>query len=116
MNKVLVIGIVGESVFMKCDHFHKTGETIKVDNIYTEIGGKGFNQALTIKELGGNVKFICALGLDKKKDEIVNEINNFTLDIELIQILFSSILDNFLLVIIFIYLQNLISKVALNLL
>ena len=69
MNKVLVIGIVGESVFMKCDHFHKTGETIKVDNIYTEIGGKGFNQALTIKELGGNVKFICALGLDKKKDE-----------------------------------------------
>ena len=28
MDKVLVIGIVGESVFMKCDHFHKPGETI----------------------------------------------------------------------------------------
>ncbi len=75
MNKILVIGIVGESVFMKCDHFHKPGETIKVDNIYTEIGGKGFNQALTIKQLGGNVLFTCALGSDSIKDKIINDIN-----------------------------------------
>ena len=75
MNKILVVGIVGESVFMKCDHFHKKGETIKVENIYTEIGGKGFNQALTIKRLGGEVKFVCALGNDLLKDKIINEIN-----------------------------------------
>lgn len=75
MNKILVVGIVGESVFMKCDHFHKKGETIKVESIYTEIGGKGFNQALTIKRLGGEVKFVCALGNDLLKDKIINEIN-----------------------------------------
>lgn len=75
MNKILVVGIVGESVFMKCDHFHKKGETIKVENIYTEIGGKGFNQALTINELGGKVKFVCALGNDILKDKIIDEIN-----------------------------------------
>lgn len=74
MNKILVIGIVGESIFMKCDHFHKPGETISVDDIYAEIGGKGFNQALTIKELGGDVKFICALGNDTIKDKCINDI------------------------------------------
>ena len=73
MNKILVIGIVGESVFMKCDHFHKPGETISVDDIYTEIGGKGFNQAFTIKELGGDVKFICALGNDQIKEKCIED-------------------------------------------
>ena len=64
MNKVLVVGIIGQSVFMKCKDFPKSGETIKVENIYTEVGGKGFNQALTIKNLGGNTTFVCALGDD----------------------------------------------------
>ena len=73
MNKILVIGIVGESVFMKCDHFHKPGETISVDDIYTEIGGKGFNQAFTIKVLDGDVKFICALGNDLIKDKCIED-------------------------------------------
>ena len=82
MNKILVIGIVGESVFMKCDHFHKPGETISVDNIYTEIGGKGFNQALTIKKLGGNVKFICALGNDHIKDKCIEDINKLGLNFD----------------------------------
>ncbi len=82
MKNVLVVGIVGESVFMKCDHFHNEGETIKVENIYKEIGGKGFNQALTINELGGKVKFICALGNDNLKDNIVNEINKLSVPFE----------------------------------
>lgn len=73
MNKILVVGIVGESVFMKCDHFHNPGETIAVNEIYTEIGGKGFNQALTIKILGGDVKFVCALGNDHIKEKCLNE-------------------------------------------
>ena len=29
-----VVGLVGESVFMNCDHFHQDGETISVENIY----------------------------------------------------------------------------------
>lgn len=73
--KALVVGIVGESVFMKCDHFHQEGETIRVDNIYKEIGGKGFNQALTIHSLGGDVTFVCSLGSDSIKNNTVDEMN-----------------------------------------
>lgn len=73
MNKILVVGIIGQSVFMKCKDFPKNGETIQVENIYSEVGGKGFNQALTIKNLGGNVKFVCALGNDYYGELCLNE-------------------------------------------
>lgn len=64
MKKVLVIGLVGESVFLKCDHFHRPSETISCEDMYTEIGGKGFNQALAIKVLGGDVLFVSSVGND----------------------------------------------------
>ena len=64
MKKILVIGLVGESVFLKCDHFHQPNETISCEKMYTEIGGKGFNQALTINTLGGDVEFISSIGND----------------------------------------------------
>lgn len=68
MKKILVLGLVGESVFLGCDHFHNKGETIVCDSMYTEIGGKGFNQALAIHTLGGNVKFISCIGNDTYGD------------------------------------------------
>ena len=73
MKKILVIGLVGDSIFMNCDHFHKEGETISVDNIYDEIGGKGFNQALTINKLNGDVTFISAIGNDIYKQKIIDD-------------------------------------------
>ncbi len=80
MKKILVIGLVGESVFMNCDHFHKNGETIICENIYDEIGGKGFNQALAIKTLGGNVKFISCIGNDNFGTKCVNDTQELGLE------------------------------------
>lgn len=80
MKKILVVGLVGESVFMKCDHFHKKAETIIVDHIYDEIGGKGFNQALTIKQLGGSVLFISAVGKDSNGQKCIEDTNKLGLE------------------------------------
>ena len=80
MKKILVIGLVGESVFLTCDHFHQKGETIVCDNMYTEIGGKGFNQALVIKTLGGNVKFISCIGKDTYGQICQDETNKLELE------------------------------------
>ena len=52
MKKILVLGLVGESVFLGCDHFHGKGETIVCDSMYNEIGGKGFNKSLSIMTEG----------------------------------------------------------------
>ncbi len=67
-NKVLVFGLVGESVFMQTDHFHNSGETITIDNIHKEPGGKGFNQAVTLARLGIKTTFISVIGNDYKKE------------------------------------------------
>lgn len=64
-NKVLIFGLVGESIFLSTDHFHQDGETIVVDEIHQEPGGKGFNQALTINAFKGDVTFIGVVGNDE---------------------------------------------------
>ncbi|MBO5712943.1 MAG: ribokinase [Clostridia bacterium] len=63
-GRVSVIGICGESIFMRLDHFHEVGETVVTDNIHIEAGGKGVNQALTLAKLGADVSFLTALGND----------------------------------------------------
>lgn len=61
---VLIIGLCGESVFLQTDHFHQDGETITIDSMYKEPGGKGYNQAIATKLMETNVAFIGAIGND----------------------------------------------------
>ncbi|MCK9537175.1 MAG: ribokinase [Bacilli bacterium] len=62
--RIVVIGLSGQSAFMKVDHFHNRGETLKATRIYFEPGGKGYNQAVSASRLGGEVYFISAIGND----------------------------------------------------
>lgn len=64
MSKVAAIGIVGESVFMTVEAFHKGGETVKANAIHKEFGGKGFNQAIAAKRYGAEVAFLGAVNAD----------------------------------------------------
>ena len=74
--KTLVIGLLGYSLFYDIDHFPKSGESMISNAITKEIGGKGFNQAYMIHELGGNVKFISTIGDDEFKSIIVKDLTN----------------------------------------
>lgn len=64
MNKVAVIGIVGNSVFLPVEKFHVGGETIEAKSVTFELGGKGFNQAVAAKRWGAEVSFLAAAGED----------------------------------------------------
>ena len=64
MKKVTVVGICGQSVFLKGKAVAKIGETRTFDKMHVELGGKGVNSALTIHRLGGDVRFLTALGKD----------------------------------------------------
>ena len=70
--KVSVIGLCGNSLFYELDEMPKKGETIKADNLHTELGGKGFNQAVTLAYLGANVSFLCAMHDDSIKKEALD--------------------------------------------
>ena len=64
MKKVAVVGICGQSIFLKGQSIAKVGETRAFDEMHVELGGKGINSALTIHKLGGNVRFFTVLGKD----------------------------------------------------
>ena len=64
MSKVAVIGLVGESVFLRVHRHQAVGETAHADSIYRELGGKGYNQAVAAARYGVEVSFLCAAHVD----------------------------------------------------
>ena len=64
MNKVAVIGVAGNSVFLSVGHFASEGETVEAQSVHFEPGGKGFNQAVAAARYGAGVAFLSATGQD----------------------------------------------------
>jgi len=64
LKKILVLGNSNVDFILKIPRFHYSGETILAENRVTAFGGKGANQAITAKRLGGNVLFMTKLGND----------------------------------------------------
>jgi len=63
-KKILVLGSSNVDLILKIPRFHQPGETIIVENLVTAFGGKGANQAMASKRLGGKVVLITKLGND----------------------------------------------------
>lgn len=80
-TKVLVIGLSGESIFLKVDHFHRNGETLKADNLVIEPGGKGYNQAVTCKKLGAEVSYLTVVGDDDYGDYAIKYLEQMGINV-----------------------------------
>ena len=63
-KKILVIGSSNTDMTIKGEHLPVPGETILGGQFVMGPGGKGANQAVAAKRLGGNVEFICKVGRD----------------------------------------------------
>lgn len=74
---ICAVGLGGQSVFLNVDHFHATGETIHATSIYSEPGGKAYNQIVAAARLGAQTVFIGAMGNDKNaqicEDNLIQE-------------------------------------------
>lgn len=62
--KIGVIGLGGQSAFLSADHFPAPGETISCRELFFELGGKGYNQAVACAHMGVDTVFIGAIGKD----------------------------------------------------
>jgi ribokinase len=67
-KKILVLGSSNVDLILRLPHFHQPGETILSENLVTIFGGKGANQAIASKRLGGKVIFMTKLGTDPYGD------------------------------------------------
>ncbi len=63
-DKILVLGSSNVDLIFKIPRFHHPGETIVGKNLVTAFGGKGANQAIASRRLGGKVILITKLGDD----------------------------------------------------
>jgi ribokinase len=63
-KKILILGNCNVDFVFRIPRFHHPGETILAESQATFFGGKGANQAMTSKRLGGNVCFITKVGND----------------------------------------------------
>jgi len=61
---ILFLGNSNLDIVFLIPRFHDPGETILAESLGTFFGGKGANQAITAKRLGGNVQFITKVGSD----------------------------------------------------
>ena len=63
MKKIIVIGSSNVDMVVRTSHLPAPGETILGGEFFMNQGGKGANQAVAIKRLGGNLIFmaICRL-------------------------------------------------------
>lgn len=64
MKNLLVIGLCGQSVFLRVPHFHRPEETLHAASLFTEPGGKGYNQAVAAARMGAQTVFCGAVGRD----------------------------------------------------
>lgn len=77
-NKVVVIGLSGESIFLNVNDFHKKGETLHANCLNSEVGGKGYNQILALKKFGCDCFYLSGVGNDasgKKCEDFLIERN-----------------------------------------
>ena len=65
MAKIAVIGLSGQSIFMKVNNLPTPSTTIHSTNLYIEPGGKGYNQAVACKKLGAEVSYFSKVGYDE---------------------------------------------------
>lgn len=63
-KKILVIGSSNTDMTIKGDRLPVPGETVTGGVFYMGPGGKGANQAVAARRLGGDVSFICKVGRD----------------------------------------------------
>lgn len=61
---ILVVGSANVDFILRIPRFHNAGETITGEDAVTAFGGKGANQAMAAKRLGGAVTFLAAVGGD----------------------------------------------------
>lgn len=63
-KKILVIGSSNTDITVRPYRIPKPGETVLCDGFVMGPGGKGANQAVAAKRLGGDVSFYCKIGRD----------------------------------------------------
>lgn len=71
MGKIVVVGSSNTDLVVRAARMPEAGETILGDQFMMTAGGKGANQAVAARRLGGDVTFIAKVGCDMFGDKAI---------------------------------------------
>src|SRR5574341_924248 len=74
MPRVLVIGSANMDFTVAVPRLPAKGETVTGGSFYVSHGGKGANQAVAARRLGGDVRFVGCVGQDPQGDQVVDQL------------------------------------------
>lgn len=83
-DKILVIGSSNTDMTVKTEALPVPGETVLGGEFTMGAGGKGANQAVAAKRLGGDVAFVCKVGKDVFGDNAIRQYEAEGLDTSLL--------------------------------
>ena len=78
--RIMVIGSSNTDMTVRSKVLPGPGETVLGGDFIMGYGGKGANQAVAAKRLGGNVDFVCKLGKDLFGDNAIRHFREMGLD------------------------------------
>lgn len=80
-GKIMVIGSSNTDMTVVTQRHPEPGETVLGGQFRMGAGGKGANQAVAAKRLGGNVSFVCKVGSDLFGDNSIQHYRDEGLDV-----------------------------------
>ena len=80
MKKVIVIGSISIDNTVYTSKLPTAGTTVSANSYFTNVGGKGANQACACLFLGGNVTFVGAVGKDNNGKMVKEFLSSQNLD------------------------------------
>lgn len=76
-KNILVIGSANMDLTIHTDRMPKLGETVVGHDFSLNSGGKGANQAVAVAKLGGNIKFLGAVGNDAYGKKLLKDFEKY---------------------------------------
>ncbi|MCA5006279.1 ribokinase [Sphingobacterium bovistauri] len=83
-KNIVVIGSINTDMVVMTKYFPAPGETILADSFFTNLGGKGANQAVAAARLGATVTLVSNLGDDLFGNQAINQLSKENIDVSLI--------------------------------
>lgn len=84
-KKILAVGSSNMDVVLQVPRWPVPGESLPVDGLGRNLGGKGSNRAVALKRQGADVRFCCKLGRDAAGKFIVEQYRGEGLDMGLVR-------------------------------
>lgn len=86
MGKILIIGSANADMVIRAPRMPALGQTLIGSGSFVGAGGKGLNQAVAVKKLGGEVSFVGALGKDANGRMLSDRLSFYGIDSKCIEV------------------------------